>query len=189
MAYKNEGAAAKGLARIRIGGIEPESIVDGPGFRYALFVQGCELRCPGCHNAQLQSFEGGREVSIDELLSNLAANPLLDGLSLSGGDPFTQAEACATLAEAVHTLGLSVMTFTGYLWEDLIAPGRPDWLRLLEASDVLVDGPFMQELRNIDLRFRGSSNQRLIDVERSLFDGQVRTLAEDFSLGRRYGSM
>jgi anaerobic ribonucleoside-triphosphate reductase activating protein len=158
---------------LRIGGIEPESIVDGPGFRYTIFVQGCNFRCPGCHNQGLQAFEGGRETPVSELLRDIAANPLLDGLTLSGGDPFTQAAACAVLAEKVRGLGLSVITFTGYLWEDLLASGRQDWLRLVKASDIIVDGPFIMALRDPDLYFRGSANQRLIDVRRSLAAGRA----------------
>ncbi|AEF83549.1 anaerobic ribonucleoside-triphosphate reductase activating protein [Treponema primitia ZAS-2] len=158
---------------LSIGGIEPESIVDGPGFRYTVFVQGCNFRCPGCHNAQLQPFTGGRSVTVGELLDAIRCNPLLDGLTLSGGDPFTQAASCAALAEEVRALGLSVMTYTGYTWEALLAADNPDWWRLIMATDVLVDGPFIRELRNIDLFFRGSSNQRLIDVGRSLGAGMV----------------
>ena len=174
------GEPRTGLAALRVdspvlraGGIEPESIVDGPGFRYALFVQGCHFRCPGCHNAHLQTCSGGMEMSINEVLRDIKANPLLDGLTLSGGDPFTQAAPCAALAEAVRGLGLSVVTFTGYLWEDLLTSGREDWLRLIEASDLIVDGPFVMALRDLDLRFRGSANQRLIDVRRSLAAGRA----------------
>lgn len=158
---------------LNIGGIEPESIVDGPGFRYTVFVQGCHFRCPGCHNPQLQNFSGGREMAIGGLLRDIKANPLLDGLTLSGGDPFTQAAACAVLAEKVRALGLSVITFTGYLWEDLLDAGREDWLRLVEESDIIVDGPFIMALRDIDLHFRGSANQRFIDVRRSLDAGRA----------------
>ena len=163
---------------LRIGGIEPESIVDGPGFRYTVFVQGCCFSCPGCHNPQLQTFDGGREMALDDMVRDIQANPLLDGLTLSGGEPFTQALACAALAEAVRARGLSVITFTGYLWEDLLASGREDWRRLIEASDIIVDGPFIQSLRDPDLRFRGSSNQRLIDVHRSLAMGQALACGE-----------
>jgi anaerobic ribonucleoside-triphosphate reductase activating protein len=163
---------------LRIGGIEPESIVDGPGFRYAVFVQGCDFRCPGCHNSQLQCFEGGREAAIESMLCDIQENPLLDGLTLSGGDPFTQAAACAALAERVRALGLSVVTFTGYLWEDLLASGREDWLRLVAASDIIVDGPFIMALRDIELRFRGSANQRLIDVQRSLAAGRAISIGQ-----------
>ena len=163
---------------LRTGGIEPESIVDGPGFRYALFVQGCYLRCPGCHNAHLQTCSGGTEISLNEVLRDITANPLLDGLTLTGGDPFTQAASCAALAEAVRGMGLSVVTFTGYRWEELLAAGREEWLRLVETSDLIVDGPFVMALRDLDLRFRGSANQRLIDVRRSLAAGRAVELPE-----------
>ncbi|MDR1899016.1 MAG: radical SAM protein [Treponema sp.] len=158
---------------ISIGGIEPESIVDGPGFRYAVFVQGCFFRCPGCHNPRLQPLAGGRPVPVGELVAAIKANPLLAGLTLSGGDPFTQPIPCAALAEAVKALGLSVMIYTGYLWEDLLAANNPEWLRLIKAADILVDGPFIQAQKDIGLRFRGSANQRLINVPRSLEEGKV----------------
>ncbi|MDR1904902.1 MAG: radical SAM protein [Treponema sp.] len=161
---------------LTIGGIEGESIVDGPGFRYAVFVQGCCFSCPGCHNPQLQPFTGGRRIFIEEIAAAIQANPLLDGLTLSGGEPFTQAGPCASLARRVQNLGLTVVTYTGYCWEVLVSGDNRDWRRLLEATDILVDGPFIHELRNIDLRFRGSSNQRLIDVRRSLAEGIVRVL-------------
>jgi anaerobic ribonucleoside-triphosphate reductase activating protein len=164
---------------LTIGGIEPESIVDGPGFRYVVFVQGCEFRCPGCHNSRLQPFSGGRRVSVAEIIAAIRANPLLSGLTLSGGDPFTQADPCAALAEQVRGLGLSVMTYTGYLWEDLLAANNPAWRRLIEATGILVDGPFIRELKNIELRFRGSANQRLIDVPQSLAAERVITLEEE----------
>ena len=164
---------------LQVGGIEPESIVDGPGFRYTVFVQGCDLRCPGCHNPRLQTFEGGQQIPIHDLLRQIASNPLLDGLTLSGGDPFTQAASCAALAEGVQTLGLSVITFTGHPWETLCAANRPDWFRLINASSIIVDGPFIMALRDPDLRFRGSSNQRLIDVRRSLTAGRAILAPED----------
>ncbi len=156
---------------LSIGGIESESIVDGPGFRYVVFVQGCCFSCPGCHNPQLQPFEGGKESSPEEIIKSIQENPLLSGLTLSGGEPFTQAAACANLAREVHALGLTVITYTGYTWEELTASSRNDWAALIRETDILVDGPFIQELKNIDLTFRGSSNQRLIDVKKSLAAG------------------
>jgi anaerobic ribonucleoside-triphosphate reductase activating protein len=164
-----------------LGGVEPESIVDGPGIRYVIFVQGCCFSCPGCHNSGLQSFAGGRRLFVDEILAAVKANPLLDGITLSGGEPFTQAAACASLAGQVRGLGLSVMTFTGYRWEELTSGERDDWNQLLESTDILVDGPFVQELRNIDLRFRGSSNQRLIHVPASIVSGKPVVLPDEFS--------
>ena len=161
-----------------IGGIEPESIVDGPGFRYVVFVQGCNLRCPGCHNAQLRTFAGGLGITVDEILEAIRENPLLDGLTLSGGEPFAQAGVCAVLAEYVRCQGLSVYTYTGYTFEELWSAENPAWRRLIMATDVLVDGTFVRELRNIDLRFRGSSNQRLIDMRRTLVAGKIVVLPE-----------
>jgi anaerobic ribonucleoside-triphosphate reductase activating protein len=144
-----------------------------------VFVQGCNFRCPGCHNAYLQPFEGGRSITVDEILDAIGDNPLLDGITLSGGDPFTQAASSATLAEEVHAMGLSVVTYTGYTFEALWLANKPDWRRLIMATDVLVDGPFIRDRRNIDLRFRGSSNQRLIDVRRTFAAGKVIVLAEE----------
>jgi anaerobic ribonucleoside-triphosphate reductase activating protein len=158
---------------LTIGGIESESIVDGPGFRYVVFVQGCCFSCPGCHNAALQSFEGGRKISPEEILASIRENPLLSGLTLSGGEPFTQAVACANLAREVHALGLTVMTYTGYTWEELTSSSRNDWAALIQETDILVDGPFIKEQKNIGLTFRGSSNQRLIDVKKSFAAGKV----------------
>jgi anaerobic ribonucleoside-triphosphate reductase activating protein len=158
---------------LSIGGIESESIVDGPGFRYVVFVQGCCFSCDGCHNAQLQSFEGGKKITHEEIVNAIKANPLLSGITISGGEPFTQAAACANLAKEVHALGLTVMTYTGYTWESLISSDDNDKLSFIREIDILVDGPFIKELKNIDLQFRGSSNQRLIDVKKSLAEGKV----------------
>jgi anaerobic ribonucleoside-triphosphate reductase activating protein len=178
MGFKRPAEAA-GEDFLTIGGIEPESIVDGPGFRYTVFVQGCDFRCPGCHNPRLQGFNGGRRVTVAEIAAAVKANPLLSGITLSGGDPFTQAGPCAALAEQIRALGLSVITYTGYRWEDLLAANRPGWRRLIEATDVLVDGPFIQAQKDIGLRFRGSANQRLIDVPQSLAAGRVVVLPEE----------
>jgi anaerobic ribonucleoside-triphosphate reductase activating protein len=144
-----------------------------------VFVQGCDFSCPGCHNPQLQTREGGRSVALGEILDAIRGNPLLDGLTLSGGDPFVQAASCAALAEEVHVLGLSVFTYTGYTFETLWQAENSAWRHLIRATDVLVDGPFVRELRNIDLRFRGSSNQRLIDVRRTLAAGEIVVLPEE----------
>ncbi len=156
-----------------IGGIESESIVDGPGFRYVVFVQGCCFSCPGCHNPQLQPFNGGKIISPEEILKAIKDNPLLSGLTLSGGEPFTQAAACANLAREVHALGLTVITYTGYVWEELVSSSQSDWRSLIQETDILVDGPYIKELKNIDLTFRGSSNQRLIDHAAVLAAGKV----------------
>ena len=156
---------------IRIAGAVDDSIVDGPGFRFAVFTQGCRHACPGCHNPKTHDFAGGHIEDTDHLLRRMADNPLLDGLTLTGGDPFEQSEPCLKLAQGARALGLSVWAYTGYTWTELIA--RPDWRALIEACDVIIDGRFMLGQRTLELRFRGSKNQRLIDVRRSLESGEV----------------
>lgn len=158
---------------MRIADTISDSIVDGPGLRFTVFTQGCSHRCPGCHNPETHDPQGGREISIEELERQMAANPLLDGLTLSGGDPMEQAAPCARLARIARARGLTVWTYTGYLYEALLEEGDPDRMDLLEASDVLVDGPFLQEKKSYEALFRGSSNQRLIDVAASRRAGRV----------------
>lgn len=156
-----------------LSGIVPESFSDGPGIRFVVFAQGCRHNCPGCHNPQTHPFEGGILTEVDEILERMRRNPLLDGLTLSGGDPFEQADAFAELAEKAKRAGLHVMTYTGYRYEELLSERNPEWMRLLEATDVLVDGRFESALKNDLLPFRGSSNQRMIDIPRSLREGRV----------------
>ena len=107
-------------ATLRIAGIVKESIVDGPGIRLVIFAQGCKHNCPGCHNPETHSFEGGNLISVEEILEKVKKNPLLDGVTFSGGDPFEQGEAFSILGEKVKTLGLNVMTYTGYTYEEII---------------------------------------------------------------------
>ncbi len=157
---------------IRIAGTADDSIVDGPGFRYTVFTQGCPHHCPFCHNPQTHDFSGGRVAGTDALLAQMAKNPLLDGLTLSGGEPFCQAEACAHLARGARALGLNVWVYSGYTFEELTAPDAPrPWRTLLTCCDVLVDGRFEIALRTLEMRFRGSKNQRLIDLPASLESG------------------
>lgn len=158
--------------RIKIAGIVKESIVDGPGFRASIFVQGCPHHCPGCHNPQTHDFEAGTWMETDEIIKPILNNILLDGITLSGGEPFCQAEACAEIARKAKASGLSVWSYSGYTYEQLLS-GKQEWLELLKTIDVLVDGPFVMEKRTMDARFRGSSNQRLIDVQKSLNSGSV----------------
>lgn len=160
---------------LQIAGVVRESIVDGPGFRFVIFTQGCRHHCPGCHNPQTHPFEGGKAVNIEELLQQISQNPLLDGITLSGGEPFEQAEACAGLAQRVKELKLGVMTYTGYMYEELISglQDNKDWGKLLEATDILVDGRFELARKNMLLKFRGSENQRIIDVKKSRVEKRV----------------
>ncbi|NLF35127.1 MAG: anaerobic ribonucleoside-triphosphate reductase activating protein [Clostridiales bacterium] len=158
---------------MRIASAISDSIVDGPGLRYTVFTQGCPHRCPGCHNPETHDPAGGREVSVADLAAEMLRNPLLDGLSLSGGDPFLQAAECARLAAAAHEKGLDVWTYTGYTWEEILSARDPDWDALLAQTDVLVDGPFVLAEKSYAALFRGSGNQRLIDVPASRGAGRV----------------
>lgn len=146
-------------------GVEPESIVDGPGFRYVLFAQGCPHLCPGCHNPESHPFSGGQPLDEAALLAELAANPMLAGVTFSGGEPFCQAQDFADLAKKVHALGKSVVSFTGYTYEALCALHDPAADALLAQTDLLVDGPYIEAERDLTLLFRGSRNQRLLRLE------------------------
>lgn len=151
---------------IRIAGLVNDSIVDGPGFRMAVFTQGCPHRCEGCHNPQTWDKDGGKVVEINEIVEQMRKNPLLSGLTLSGGEPFMQLRPCAALAGAAKKMGLNVWCYTGYTWEKLW--GWPYARLLLSQIDVLVDGPFVLAEKSLELPWRGSRNQRLIDVQASL---------------------
>lgn len=168
-------------SHIRIAGIIDESIVDGPGIRLVVFAQGCPHHCPGCHNPETHSFEGGELVSISEILKRMETNPLLDGITLSGGEPFAQAEGFALLAQSAKEKGFQVMTYTGYTYEELTAQSKkePAWALLLEHTDLLVDGPFELAKRNLLLPFRGSDNQRIIDVQKALHTQSLSNLPSE----------
>ena len=158
---------------MRIANTVSDSIVDGPGLRFTVFTQGCPHRCPGCHNPDTHDPAGGREAAVEELAEKLLSNPLTDGLTLSGGEPFCQAAECARLAAIAREKGLNVWVYTGYTYERLIAGEVPGAMELLAQADVLVDGPFVEARKSYAALFRGSTNQRLIDVPRSLAAGQV----------------
>lgn len=159
--------------RISLSGVTGDSIVDGPGLRLTIFTQGCLHHCPGCHNPQTHDPEGGSWADIEDILAAAAENPLLDGITLSGGDPFLQPVPCLALAEGAHKIGLNVWTYTGYTWEALWEENAPEKIALLKETDVLVDGPFLLAERSLELRFCGSRNQRLIDVKKSLAEDKV----------------
>ena len=161
--------------KLRIAGVINESIADGPGIRLVVFTQGCSHNCPGCHNPHTHAFDSGELVDTDKLISDVKRNLLLDGITLSGGDPFEQAEACAVLAAGVKRLGLNVITYTGYTYERLIelAGERAGYTELLNNTDLLIDGPFLLKERNPLLKFRGSTNQRIIDLNKTRAEGQL----------------
>ena len=159
--------------RISLSGVTGDSIVEGPGLRLTIFTQGCLHHCPGCHNPQTHDPEGGSWADTEDILAAAAENPLLDGITLSGGDPFLQPVPCLALAEGAHKIGLNVWTYTGYTWEALWEENAPEKIALLKETDVLVDGPFLLAERSLELRFCGSRNQRLIDVKKSLAEDKV----------------
>ena len=151
--------------------LQPDSIVDGEGIRTVLWTQGCPHHCPGCHNPETHDFEGGALIDVDEVISELKKIKNQNGITLSGGDPVCQADACYEISKAAHALGLNVWCYTGFTYEQMLL--NPKARRLLEQIDVLVDGKFVLEEKSYDLYFRGSRNQRIIDVPKSLEEEKV----------------
>lgn len=147
---------------IRVAGIQQDSIVDGKGLRFVVFTQGCPHHCYGCHNPETHSLREGKMMDTGEIIEQMNANPLCDGLTLSGGEPFLQPHACAEIAKAAKKRGMNVWCYTGYRLEELNTMHNAD--ELLKEVDVLVDGRFLLARRSLDLDFRGSSNQRVIDM-------------------------
>lgn len=161
---------------MRIAGLVQDSIVDGPGLRLTVFTQGCPHHCEGCHNPETHDPAGGKAISAGEVIRQMLSNPLTDGVTLSGGEPFRQAAECAEIAEAAKRAGLNVWTYSGWTLEELLKKDDPAVRKLLELTDVLVDGRFMLPQRSLNLKWRGSKNQRLIDVQKSLAEGQTVTI-------------
>lgn len=161
--------------QLRIAGVESESFVDGPGIRFTIFTQGCRHHCLECHNPQTHDFDGGHLITLSELMEMIEENPLLDGVTFSGGDPMEQAETLVPLAREIKERGLNLIIYTGYTYEALIAhqAENPARLELLTFADILVDGPFVLAQRCLSLKYRGSKNQRLIDVQASLTQGRA----------------
>ncbi|MBR3705009.1 MAG: anaerobic ribonucleoside-triphosphate reductase activating protein [Oscillospiraceae bacterium] len=157
---------------MKIYGLVQDSIVDGPGFRFVCFVQGCPHHCPGCHNPGSHDPNGGTEMTADEVIAQMLSNLLTDGLTLSGGEPFAQAGDCLTLARVAHEKGLNVWSYSGWTFEEL-SHGTGEQRALLHELDVLVDGPYVQEERSLTLNWRGSRNQRVIDVRKTLEAGEI----------------
>lgn len=168
-----EGQAGCEHETLNLYGTVPDSIVDGPGLRYSVFVQGCTHACPGCHNPESQPFDGGYKADIAEIMNDIRANPLCRSITITGGEPFDQACACAALARMLKHEGYGVWAYTGYLFEDLSQSTREGVDDLLEHIDVLVDGPFVESLKSLELDWRGSSNQRVIDMARTRERGHV----------------
>ena len=151
--------------------LQPDSIVDGEGIRTVVWTQGCRHHCKGCHNAGTWDFEGGFETTTEEVKKELSLLEGQQGITLSGGDPLFQAKACTEIAKYAKEIGLDVWCYTGFTFEKLLK--NEDALNLLKYVDVLVDGPFVLKERSLNIDFRGSRNQRVIDVKASLDAGKV----------------
>lgn len=147
--------------------LQYDSIVDGPGLRTVLWTQGCKHGCPGCHNANTHNFQGGFEATTEMIKSQLQSLSMQKGITFSGGDPFEQAAACADIAAFSRALGLDIWCYTGYTYEELVSSNRSDWALFLSYIDVLIDGPFLLLEKDLSLPFRGSKNQRMIDITAS----------------------
>ena len=161
---------------LRVAGVIEESIVDGPGLRFVLFLQGCRMHCKGCQNPQTWDFEGGTPVSADEILSRIQGDPLVHGITFSGGEPFEQAGALLPLAEELKRRGYHLMAFSGYTLEQLLQ--KEGCRELLSLLDILVDGPFVEEQKSLELRFRGSRNQRILNMAATRENGWLPVLDE-----------
>ena len=155
--------------KIKIAGLVPESFVDGEGIRFAIFFQGCLRNCFNCHNPATHDLNGGKIFDTQEIISAIKKNPLLTGITLSGGEPFLQIAPATELAKAAKNFGLNVWCYTGFKFENI----PPEAEELLKFIDVLVDGEYVDELRDLELQFRGSKNQRIIDLKKTLAEGKI----------------
>lgn len=165
------------MSKIRIAGYVDDSIVDGPGIRFTVFTQGCAHHCFNCHNPETWAFDKGKDVDIDELISKIKRNPLLQGITLSGGDPLYQVNACLELVKKVKELNsdLDIIIYTGFTFEELANNFKKnnDLLSLLKLSDILIDGKYEDSLRDLTLKFRGSSNQRVINLKKTFLEEKI----------------
>lgn len=161
--------------KLRIAGVQKESIVDGPGIRYVVFTQGCPHHCKGCHNPQTHDFNGGMEVSISKIAEDIKKNPLIKGVTISGGEPFFQAKQVSKLIDSLQDKNYDYMVYTGYNFENLVKSSNDSngYMDLLKRTDVLMDGKFVEELKNENTVFRGSTNQRAIECKNSLQTGNL----------------
>lgn len=161
---------------IRLSGIIEESIVDGPGYRYVIFTQGCPKSCFMCHNAKTQSMTGGYIEKIDNIIKNFSKESLISGITISGGEPFIQANKVLKLVKAAKEINLNVLLYSGFYYEQLRKLDNKDINEILDTADYLVDGPFEYQLKNLNLLFRGSSNQRIIDLNVTRKSGKLKLI-------------
>lgn len=157
--------------KIRLFGTIDDSIVDGPGLRYTIFTQGCFHNCSGCHNPKSHDINGGYLKDIQDILSEITANPLLDGITLSGGEPMLQVKPLIEICKEVKAMGLNIVVYSGFTYEEILKDAKKK--ELLQLCDMLIDGKFEQDKKSLALLYRGSANQRLINVQESLKQGKV----------------
>ena len=157
---------------LELAGIVSDSIVDGPGIRTAIFAQGCPHHCRGCHNPETWEFGCGTLIPVEAVVETVQSNPLCRGVTFSGGEPFAQAAEFAELAALLKEKGYEVASYSGYTFEQLLE-GTEDQKLLLGIIDILIDGPFVQSQKSLELVFRGSKNQRILDVRKSLAEGKA----------------
>ncbi|MBQ6999650.1 MAG: anaerobic ribonucleoside-triphosphate reductase activating protein [Oscillospiraceae bacterium] len=157
---------------LELSGIVSDSIVDGPGIRTAIFSQGCPHHCPGCHNPETWEFGCGTQIPVEAVVEIVESNPLCRGVTFSGGEPFAQAAAFARLAKALKEKGYEVASYSGFTFEELLR-GSDAQKELLASIDILIDGRFLQAQKSLEIAFRGSRNQRILDVKDSLAEGKA----------------
>lgn len=160
---------------INVAGIVRESIVDGPGFRFVIFCQGCPHGCKACHNPDTHAFKDNKLMKVDELFESIMKPRMGKGVTFSGGEPFCQAASFAKLGEKLKAAGIDILIFTGYEYEELIklSEKNASIIKLIKTADYIIDGRYEEELRDLSLKFRGSSNQRIIDVKKTLEANKV----------------
>lgn len=160
---------------IRLAGIAENSLVNGKGLRKVFFSQGCSHHCEGCFNQHTWEFAGGRMFDMDELVQKVKDEPFLDGVTFSGGDPFQQADKFAYLAKKLHEANINIWAYTGYTFEELmkLAQTNPHIKQMINNVDVIVDGRFVKDKMSENLKYCGSSNQRVIDVKSSLNENKI----------------
>ncbi len=152
-------------------GLQPDSIVDGEGIRTVIWTQGCSHKCPGCHNPSTHDFKGGFITTTEEINKELSKLEGQTGITFSGGDPMFQSDACLKIAAYAKKIGLDVWCYTGFTFEELITNKKN--IEFLKYVDVLVDGKFIMKQKSLNVDFRGSLNQRIIDVPASLKEGKA----------------
>ncbi|MCM1259413.1 MAG: anaerobic ribonucleoside-triphosphate reductase activating protein [Prevotella sp.] len=161
--------------KIRLAGEIEESIVDGPGIRYVVFTQGCPHHCKGCHNPETHDFNQGNLVDVNALIEKMKKYPYMSGLTISGGEPFVQSPAVLELIRAYQALypRKNILLFTGYTYEELCAFYQPEIDEILSRAHYLIDGRFVLDKRDISLVYRGSTNQRIIDLQATRAKGSL----------------